>query len=224
MNIKEIFDKAENGTLTYEEFEKIAKEANAKMVDLNEGNYISKAKHEAEIEAKSKEIETLNGTISTRDTDLTKLKEQLAEVGEDASKLSELTSKFEELQTKYDEDAKSYKKQLQQQSYEFAVKEHANQLKFTSQAAKRDYTQAMIAASLKMDKGSILGAEDFRKNYEADNSDAFVPQEAPKTEVPATESKPQFVGTTPGVPSTKPTSLSEMMKAANDNPGMALNF
>ena len=66
-----------------------------------------------------------------------------------------------------------------------------------------------------MVSGYGLEAYKFVKNYESDNSDAFVPQEPPKAEVPPTEPKPQFIGTTPGVPSTKPTSLSEMMKTGS---------
>ena len=42
MNIKEIFDKAENGTLTFEQFEALAKDNKAKFADLSEGNYVSK--------------------------------------------------------------------------------------------------------------------------------------------------------------------------------------
>ena len=39
MNIKEIFDKAENGTLTFEQFETIAKDGGAKFTDLSEGKF-----------------------------------------------------------------------------------------------------------------------------------------------------------------------------------------
>ena len=44
MTIKEIFDKAtsENKSLTYAEFEALAKQSNAKYVDLAEGNYVGK--------------------------------------------------------------------------------------------------------------------------------------------------------------------------------------
>ena len=42
MNVKELFDKAENGTLTYEQFLSAAGEA--KFVDLSEGKYVSKQK------------------------------------------------------------------------------------------------------------------------------------------------------------------------------------
>ena len=68
MNVKELFDKSESGTLTYEEFTKLA--GDAKFVDLNEGEYVSKNKYQSELDAKTREIETLNSTISTRDGDL----------------------------------------------------------------------------------------------------------------------------------------------------------
>ena len=45
MDIKTIFEKAENGTLTLEQFLAAAKEAKAKFVDLSEGEYVSKQKY-----------------------------------------------------------------------------------------------------------------------------------------------------------------------------------
>lgn len=226
MNIKELFDKAENGTLTYTQFESLAKEANAKFADLGTGEYVSKSKYESELEAKTKEIETLNDTVATRNTDLEALKKQLEDAGTDVTKLGELTSQFETLKTKYDTDMKAYKEQLKQQEYEFAVKEFANSKKFTSDAAKRDFTRQMIESNLKLDKGKIIGAEDFTTNYRTDNATAFVedvvdPTPAPQ---PTPEPKPQFAGPTPGAPSGKQVSLSEMMKMANENPGMSYNF
>jgi hypothetical protein len=44
VDIKTIFEKAENGTLTLEQFLAAAKEAKAKFVDLSEGEYVSKQK------------------------------------------------------------------------------------------------------------------------------------------------------------------------------------
>ena len=210
-DVKELFDLAEDGTLTYEQFMDLARQANVKFVDLNEGGYVSKNKYESELEAKAKEISTLSGTISTRDIDLETLKKQLAEAGADAGKLSDLTSQLEALQTKYDTDSKAYKKQLAQQQYEFAVREFAGTKNFSSQAAKRDFIQSMIAKQLKMEGDSILGADDFVKVYTEANEDAFLqdwddddygyePEPEPM--------KPQFVGSTPGaddVHSTDPT-------------------
>lgn len=174
MQIKEIFDKAEEGTLTFEQFQKIANENNVKFADLSEGNYVSKQKYDDELANKSKEIETLNGTISTRDTDLAELQKKLTEAGTDAEKLSTLTSEFDSLKSKYGEEVKTYKAQLKKQAYEFAVKEFANEQKFTSNAAKRDFISTMISKDLKMENDTILGADDFVKVYSENNADAFV--------------------------------------------------
>jgi len=202
MNIKELFDKAENGVLTYEQFAELAKNGNAKFVDLSEGGYVSKNKFDAELEAKVKEIDTLNGTISTRDTDLESLKKRLEEAGADATKLNDLTSQFQALQAKYNTEAENYKKQLADQAYEFAVREFAGTKNFSSNAAKRDFIQSMIAKQLKMENNSILGAEDFVKMYTENNEDAFISDEYYGDEDydyedPA-DNKPQFVGPTGG--------------------------
>ncbi len=202
MNVKELFDKAPNGVLNFEEFKAAAEANNAKFVDLSEGGYVSKGKYESELEAKTKEIETLNGTVSTRDTDLEALRKQLEEAGTDATKLSDLTSQFETLKGKYDADTKAYKEQLKKQEYEFAVREFAATKNFSSKAAKRDFIQSMTAKGLKMENGSIIGADDFVKLYTENNSDAFM-EELGDDDIPDSL-KPQFVSTTPGAEGAAP--------------------
>ena len=158
MNIKELFDKAENGILTYEQYEALSKEMGAKFADLSDGKYVSKSKYEADLKAANQQVETLNGqisdlngTIATRDGDLADLQKKLELAGEDATKLAELSNNMTALQEKYDADTKSYQDKLRQQSYEFAVKEYANGQKFSSKAAKRDFINAMIAKNLQME-------------------------------------------------------------------------
>lgn len=210
MSIKDIFDKAENGTLTYEQFESAIKENGVKLVDLSEGNYVSKQKYEDELAGKSKEIETLNGTISTRDKDLVELKKKLEEAGTDAEKLSTLTSEFDGLKSKYDEEVKTYKAQLRKQAYEFAVKDFANSQKFSSKASKRDFINTMISKELKMENDKIIGADDFLKMYTQDNADAFVIEK--KEEDP----KPKLVNPTPG--GSVPTSSTSMFNFTGVRP------
>lgn len=216
MNIKDIFDTAEGGTLTYEQFEAATKAANAKFADLSDGKYVSKSKYDADLKAKDTEIEakvteiagrdeqikTLNDTIGSRDTDLANLKQQLEEAGQDATKLEELNSKISTMQSKYEADVQGYQAQLQKQAYEFAVKEYAQTKNFTSQAARRDFVQSMIARNLQMEDGKILGRDDFAEKYFAENADALVvekpadpaPSEPPTPPVVV----PEIVAPTPG--------------------------
>ena len=197
MNLKEIFEKAENGVLTFEQFTEATK--GLKLVDLNEGGYVSKKKYEDDLNAKDTQITTLNDTIASRDKDLTDIKAKLDAAGQDVEKLSTLSGDLSTLQSKYDEDVKSYKAQLKKQAYEFAVREFAGSKHFSSQAAKRDFIQSMIAKDLKMEGDKILGADDFVTSYSVDNSDAFVVEkEAEAQPEPQPKPLPSFVSPTQG--------------------------
>lgn len=223
MQLKEIFDKAtsENKSLTWEEFEAIAKESKAKFTDLSEGKYVDKQKYEDDLAKKDTEIGTLNDTITTRNADLDALKTQLKDAGNDAGKLEELSNNLSTLQAKYDADTAALQTKLSEQAYEFAVRDFAGKQKFSSSAARRDFERSMIKKNLPMEDGAIMGADDYMKAYAKTNADAFV-QSDPK---PAPKQPPQFAGSAPGEKSggTK-MSLSEMMKAKNENPDFVINF
>ena len=223
MNIKDIFDASEGGTLTYEQFEAAVKAGGAKFADLSDGKYVSKSKYDADLKAKDGEIEAkvaeitgrddqiknLNETITTRDTDLANLQKKLEEAGQDATKLAELNTQITNMQSKYDADVQNYQNQLKKQAYEFAVKEYAQTKNFTSQAARRDFVQSMIARDLQMEDGKILGRDDFADKYFAENADALVVEKAPEPPAPEPTPTPQvvvpeIVAPTPG-PSTEST-------------------
>ena len=190
--LKELFEKAEGGTLTYEQLVALAPEA--KFVDLSGGDYVSTQKYNDELAKRDTRITSLDETVKARDTDLQTLRTQLEAAGTDATKLTDLTSKFDELQKQYDKDTKAYQKQLKDQEYRFAVTEFANQQKFSSKAAKKQFEAELIERKLQVDNGVILGATDFLAAYRAENEDSF---EADKVE-PETPSnpKPHFVDTT----------------------------
>lgn len=181
MTIKELFDKAENGTLTFTQFEELAKANNAKFADLSTGAYVSKDKFDNEVSSREGTINKLNETLKERDKDLKNLKTQLTEAGTDSEKLAELQTQLGNLQTQYKTDTDNYKAQLSKQAYEFAVKDFANGKKFSSNAAKRDFVNSMIAKELKMEGDKIIGADDFVSMYSSENADAFV-VEQPKSE------------------------------------------
>ena len=225
MTIKEIFDKADNGTLTYEQFNELSKDA--KFADLATGDYVSKKKYEDEVASKESQISTLNTTISNRDKDLKDLKAQLETAaqndGADKQALDKLTADMSALQEKYNADTKAYKAQLAEQSYDFAVKEYANSIEFSSAAAKRDFIGQLKNAGLKMDGNMILGADDFRMKYQEANSDAFPVKTDP---VPTEPEKPlpKFVEPTGTPEGGKKFSLSELMRMKNENPDTNVNF
>ena len=211
MTVKELFDKAENGTLTWEQFQTAA--GTAKFVDLTEGNYVSKQKFDDEISQRESHITELANKISARDTDLQQLQQKLTDAG-DLDALKQASADLANLQKQYDKETKQYKAQLTKQAYEFAVKEFANSKNFTSNAAKRDFIQSMLNKNLSVEDGKIIGAEDFVQMYAKDNDDAFVKK---------TESKPQFTQSTEPKKQKK-LSLTEMMKLKNDNPEAILDF
>lgn len=199
MNLKDLFDKAPNGTLTWDQLVEAA--GNSKFVDLTEGNYVDKQKYTDELAARDTRINTLNDTIATRDTDLAKLQDQLKAAGTDAEKLTTLQSDLTALQGKYDTDTKAYQQQLADQAYEFAVKTFASGIKFTSKAAKKEFIRSMLDKKLKMEGETILGAEDFRTAYAKDNEDSFVVEQPDPTPDPEPDKpKPHFAGPTGNEP------------------------
>ena len=151
--------------------------------------------------------------------------DKLKDAGTDTTKLAELQTQFDTLQAQYTADTEAYKQKLADQKYEFAVKEFANGKEFTSHAAKRDFIRSLLDENLKMKGDTIIGADDFVKVYTEENADAFVTKKEPETPAPAPkadEGKPQFVSSTPGTNPAKAPSLTELMKAANENPGASI--
>lgn len=191
MNIKDIFSKAENGTLTFEQFMELA--GDAKFADLAEGNYVAKQKYTDDLAVRDTRITALDTSLKTRDADLANLQAQLNAAGEDKTKLDEVNAKFTDLQSKYDKDTKAYAKQLKEQAYKFAVSQFADKQEFSSGAAKRDFVNSMMAKQLQMEGDMLIGATDFMERYKTDNADAF------KVATPEPE-KPHFAGSTGGTP------------------------
>lgn len=193
MNLKEIFDKAEGGVLSYEQFMAHATEGKAKFVDLSEGGYVDKQKYTDDLAARDTRITSLDDTIKARDTDLASLRQQLTDAGNDTEKLGELNTKFDELQRQYDKDTKAYQKQLKDQAYKYAVTDFANQQAFTSQAAKRDFISTMLAKNLQIENDVLIGATEFVSAYAKENADAFKPTTPAE---PPAKPQPHFVDST----------------------------
>lgn len=223
--LKELFDKAENGALTYAEFSSAVKSSGYKLADLSKGEYVAKKKYEDDLNGKESIITDLNATIEQRNQDLQSIQEKLDKAGTDSAMIENLSGELSELQAKYDNATNEYQTKLQKQAYEFAVKDFANNQSFSSNAAKRDFINSMLSKELPMENGNIMGASDYMAEYAKENSDAFV---VAKEEAKPAENLPKFVGNTTDPNNAgadgKKQSLSELMKAKNDNPNMIVNF
>ena len=105
------------------------------------------------------------------------------------------------MQTKYAADQKKWEEKTARQAYDFAVREGAGKLKFTSAAAQRDFIREATGKKLAMENGKLLGFDDFTEAYRAENPGALV-EEKPETPAePAPENRPQIVApTTPAGP------------------------
>lgn len=197
MNLKELFEKSQDGKLSYEDFKKLVGESKAKFVDLSEGGYVSKGKYDDDLAAKDDEINLLNASITQRETDLADLQTKLKDAGDNIDKLKDIDTQFETLKSQYETDVDNYRNMLEDQKYEFAVKEYANSKKFSSNAAKRDFINVMLDRRLQMEDNSILGADDFTNKWMESNADAFIVETPPVGQSTSTP-KPEFINPTPG--------------------------
>jgi vacuolar-type H+-ATPase subunit I/STV1 len=166
-----------------EEFDKLVLENYKTIADYNRlENKISNVEEERDT-YKTK----YDKDIKQRDTDLADLKKKLKDA--DPEKLETLTTELDNLKVKYGNDKKDWEDQLKKQKYEFAIKEKANGLKFTSNTAKKGFLADVMAAELKMEGDDLLGFDDYVAKYKEEDAGAFV-----KDPDPDTKPKPQFSG------------------------------
>ena len=201
------------------------KTKHVRFADLGEGNYVSRTKYDDKVNGLTQQVTDLQGQITQRDTDLAGLNEQLTAAQADAGQLAEAQKQLSTLQSKYDKDSKEWARKNQQQAYEYEIRNRANELKFTSAAAKKDFIREAIAAQFKQDGDTLMGYTDFVTKYQENDPGAFV-QETPLADpAPADPTPaPQIVLPGKSTPAPKKMSLSEAMKAKNANPNMEINF
>lgn len=212
-----------NGQLTFEQFVEAVKASKMNLVNLADGGYVSQAKFDDKVNGLTQQVSQLTEQIGQRDTDMATLQASLEAAQADAGKLPGVQQSLTDLQNKYAQDKTKFEKSMAKQRYEFAVRERANALKFSSAAAKKAFVQEAISKDFKMDGDNLLGYEDFEKQYRTDDPGAFV-VDTPPTDPPKPE-PPKIV--LPGnrqKPTGKTHSLSELMAMKNANPDLEINF
>ena len=202
-----------------------AKAAKLNVVNLADGGYVSQAKFDDKVNALTQQVTQLNEQIAQRDSDMAQLRTNLDAAQADASKLHGVQQSLSDLQNKYAADKAKLEADMAKQRYEFAVREKANGLKFSSVAAKKAFIQEAIGKEFKQDGETLLGYEDFLTKYKADDPGAFVSEPDPNSPPKPTTPPPTI--TLPGKhdkPSGARRSLAELMTMKNDNPDMEINF
>ena len=162
----------ENGPLTYEQLVEKAKAAKIEAVNIAGGTYVSRDKFDDKVRTLSGQITDLQGQLKQRDTDMADLQTKLSAAEKDAGKLADAQASLSALQSKYSDDQKAWQTKVDRQQYEFAIREKANGIKFTSPAAKRDFIREATSKEFKADGDTLLGYDDFVTKYKADNPGA----------------------------------------------------
>lgn len=194
--LKALFSEGE--ALTYDQLAEKAKAAKINAVNLAAGGYISQDKFNDKVNTLTQQVEALTGQLTQRDTDMADLQGKLTAAQGDAAKLAEVQASMTQLQGRYDTDKKELEGRLARQGYEFAVRERAGALKFTSAAAKKAFIQDAIGKEFKMDGETLLGFDDYVAKYKADDPAAFVADTPAPEPTPEPAPAPQIVAPTGG--------------------------
>lgn len=182
--LKKLFEGNESG-LTFDAFKEKAQAAGMNLVDLSGGGYVAKGKFDAKTGEQAEQIKMLREQLTARDTDLNGLKEQLTAAQTDAGKLKEAQDALTAAQNKYAEDKKAWEADAQKRAYEYAVKTAVSGVKFSSEAAKRDFTAQAIGAGLKLDGDTLMGFTDFLSKARETDPGAFAVETPPAPTNPA---------------------------------------
>lgn len=215
--LKNLFNGDE--ALTFEQLSAKIAEAKLNVVNIADGSYISKGKFDAKVSSLTQQVADLQGQVAQRDTDLSDLNARLTAAQTDAGKLAEAQNALTGLQSKYEADKQAYEQRISKQAYEFAIKEKAGALKFSSASAKRAFIAEAIAKEFKQDGDKLQGYDDFVSDYQKNDPGAFVTEPAPNP-----TPTPSIVLPTGGAAPGKKPSLVELMQAKNENPNMVVSF
>lgn len=150
------------------------------------------------ISEKDTKIDELSKDLDNVTTERDDLKTQLSNANTEIQSYKEMDvdgikQKISDWETKYDTDTKALQEKLAKKDYDHTVEKMVEGLKFSSTSAKKAFTNDLIAKELKIENNSLLGFDDFVKEYKESDPGAFVPEEDP-----GAKKKPSFGSPTPG--------------------------
>lgn len=220
--LKILFGKNDDGTpasLTFEQLvEKLEAEKSIKIVNLEDGGYVSKDKLDAKITELSglrQQLDAANATIkSYTDMDIDGIKKSVTD-----------------WEKKYNDDTAALNQKIADNERAYQEELFLRGYKFSSKAAAEGIRAEFVKRKFPYEDGSFIGGKEFMEKLmgDEDYKAAFVSEE-PKSEpapapTPAQAPKPQFSDPSPRQTQPKiKLSLAELMKRKNENPNAEIKF
>lgn len=149
----------------------LPKEVIDKLMDLN-GNSIEELKKENE------KLRTEKEGLETQLTEANSKIESFKEVD-----VEKIKAEVDEWKEKYETDTKNLKDSLTQKDYDYKVNELTNNLRFSSNSAKRTFIEDLKEKGLKLENNNLLGFDDFVKSYQETDPEAFIQESPAEVEV-----------------------------------------
>lgn len=181
-------------SLSQTEFEAAMQANGVKLANLADGDYVSQSKYA-----------DLNSELKKRDETIADLRGKLVKSTSEKS-ADEWQAELDAVKEKAEQDAQNYSAALAHERYKNGCKDYARDIHFTSKGARDAFINAMVARKLEVKDGKLIGAEDFRKEYEKNDPDSFVKE---GNHIPRIVDRLKPASEPEKVP------LSELMKRAN---------
>lgn len=160
--------------------------------------------------------------FDTKETELKSTKTQLKEANTTIQSykdmdIESIKASADQWKNKYETETQELNEKLKKQEYEFAAKEYLGNYDFLSERVKNSILKDFMDKDFKLEEGKFLGADDWIKNLNESEPELF------KTVSP-NDPKIVFTNKTKIDNKGSKMSLTDMMKAKNENPEMDIQI
>lgn len=208
-------EKGQPIALTFEQLTEKLGASEIKLVNMADGEYVTKAKHDADIGKFKTERDGLREQLTTANATIQSYKDM------DIDGIKASAASWEQ---KYKDETAALTQRLQAQELAHSADMFMSGYQFTSDAAKAGIRALFDKQGFKLgEDGTFLGAKEWMEQQIASeaNKGAFHVETPPD---PQQLKNPQFAPNTPPQNPKKRRSLTEIMQEHNANPNAPINF
>ena len=132
-------------------------------------------KHKSQNAKIAQDLETMKEQMEAYKTQLDEANTQIQSFNEmDIEGIRKSATEWKE---KHDSAVKDFESKIAAKEYEFAIKEYANQFKFTSDRVKNSIVNDLMAKEFKFEEGKLLGADDYMNQLRESEPSSFVSED-----------------------------------------------